>query len=352
MYTEEWLSKIPFFHELLKTEKIEDITDSLTGLLTRGKILAYAKELIEEGIPFTYAVLDLDNFKMINDTYGHQAGDEVLAATAADLMRFLGEDGVAGRFGGDEFLIINGKIRSYDEKKVFCDKLFRSKAVLQKVFTLGGEEHRITGTMGCASFPDDASDYETLFSLADKTLYRGKTKGRNCYVIYVKEKHQNIEIQKFSHHNLYSTFRSMAVQFDSTPDLYEKMRRIYTVLREVLWISDFYYINEQRQIKSAVSSKVMGSASDVGSLVTDELYATNDLEKIRDICPVMYQSLKQSEIESFVVVRVGMGPFTFGYIMCAEPRSLRIWQDEEFAILFSLSRMLAGQIRGAGLKLE
>ena len=78
----------------------------------------------------------------------------------------------------------------------------------------------------------------------------------------------------------------------------------------------------------------------------------DDLDRISDACPHLISVLKEHEIETFVACRVGMGPLTFGYIMCAEPRSLRIWQDDEFAILFSLSRMLAGQIRGVGLKLE
>ncbi|MBQ7305434.1 MAG: GGDEF domain-containing protein, partial [Clostridia bacterium] len=83
------------------------MVDSLTGLVSRKYMIGFIQHLIENGVPFTLALLDLDNFKFINDTYGHKIGDGVLAGLAGDLEKYLEDYGIAGRYGGDEFLIIN-----------------------------------------------------------------------------------------------------------------------------------------------------------------------------------------------------------------------------------------------------
>ena len=97
MYTKEQLLKYPYFEEVFKSRDVSNVIDSLTGLVSRRYILEFIQYLVENNIPFTLAILDLDNFKFINDSYGHKMGDNVLAGLSNDLERYLEDYGLAGR---------------------------------------------------------------------------------------------------------------------------------------------------------------------------------------------------------------------------------------------------------------
>ena len=240
MYSKEQLEKYPFFREKLEETDLSGMLDQLTGLVSRGNILWFAQWLIDHDVPFSFAMLDLDNFKFINDTYGHYVGDQVLIHVSEDLMALLGDAGVAGRFGGDEILIVNLRDVTYDDCKKFFTRMYEG-TVLRKNIQLEDCNPFITGTVGCAIYPKDAKDYNSLFEVIDKLLYRGKTKGRNCHIIYVEEKHKYIVIRQIAKHGMYTTFNALARQFEYAPGLVNKLRNVMPLLMEELQISDLYY---------------------------------------------------------------------------------------------------------------
>lgn len=171
-----------------RTEK-----DSLTGLCTRGNIIEMARELIdqkrEKGTAI--AIVDVDNFKRVNDTYGHMQGDQVLKTVSEIMLKEVDSSGQVGRIGGDEFMIIF--YNTYD-MEMTREKLRSIKNIVNATFPEGSEESpNITLSIGCASFPKDADTYEDIFKLADFALYRAKNKGRNRYIIYNREKHGSLE---------------------------------------------------------------------------------------------------------------------------------------------------------------
>ena len=250
MYTKQILSEYPYFKQTLEEHEMSDVIDSLTGLVARPFIIGFVRSLIEAGTPFTFAIMDLDNFKFINDTYGHRVGDGVLMDVAHSLIEYLGNIGIAGRFGGDEFLFVDLQNISYDEKKHFLEGMYFNYRVLRKNVKLDNCNPFITGTVGCATFPYDAKDYDGLFALIDKTLYRGKTKGRNCYIIYVEEKHKSIEIQKLAKEGIYTTFHRMALQFDLLPDTHARLQAAFDSLKDELRIADLFYIGEKLAVRS------------------------------------------------------------------------------------------------------
>jgi diguanylate cyclase (GGDEF)-like protein len=131
MYSAEDLSAYPFFREVLKASSLPTIHDSLTGLIARPFMLRFVQSLIQDRKPFTLMIVDLDNFKNINDNYGHRAGDEMLAAVAEELRRVIGKDGIVGRYGGDEFLITYFGHTDYDGVHGFLDELYNGAS---KVF--------------------------------------------------------------------------------------------------------------------------------------------------------------------------------------------------------------------------
>ena len=348
MYTKEILSVHPFFEERLKTQEISSLLDSLTGVLLRSVMIEYVHFLIDHRIPFTLAILDLDNFKVINDNYGHKVGDGVLAGVSDDLIRYLEDFGLAGRFGGDEFLIVNLRDLEYDDKKQFYLKMYADFNVMRKNVPLATCNPFITGTLGSATYPTDADNYDDLFLLADKTLYRGKTKGRNCYIIYLESKHKNIEIRKLTKHGLYTTFHNLAAEFDAGTNARDKLKRMYSVLEEDLRITNLYFITEDHLLNDIHGSVSPTRISDIHALMSvmtqmkEDIYTTNTVEELHDISPQLYVFLKKNDLETVLITRIYFGTATFGYLMCAEPHNLRIWQEDECAILFFAGRMLAG----------
>ena len=130
--------------------------------------------------PLSVALLDLDHFKRINDTYGHSRGDEVLAAVATVLRSSLRESDFVGPYGGEEFLLLlpdTGR----DQAVVVAEK------VRVAVASLGLSEisQPVTASLGVATVPDDAGDADTLIRAADRALYAAKGNGRNRVELFI-----------------------------------------------------------------------------------------------------------------------------------------------------------------------
>ena len=161
--------------------------DSLTGLPNRD----YMQHIIEQKIkakrrrhtkPFVLVLLDLDNFKEINDTLGHDTGDSILIETASRLQTCVKTSGMVARLGGDEFSIL-----AYDKDGRHTLQLAESLSqALQKPFIEGEESLHIRASIGIALFPDHGTDFTTLLRRADIAMYEAKRK-HSDYVIYDPE---------------------------------------------------------------------------------------------------------------------------------------------------------------------
>lgn len=171
--------------------------DSLTGVLSKGEITDLATRVIdvEKRQNVSIAIVDVDYFKKVNDIYGHMVGDDVLKKVAAIMTDEVGNSGVVGRIGGDEFFILY--YDAYDLETA-RERLRSIKNTVKVRFPENTENKpAISLSMGCAAYPKDADNYNDLFALADFALYRAKEKGRNRYIIYDKEKHGSLaEIHK------------------------------------------------------------------------------------------------------------------------------------------------------------
>ncbi|MBR6898305.1 MAG: GGDEF domain-containing protein [Lachnospiraceae bacterium] len=348
MYTKEQLKRFDYLEKELNLVGINNMLDPLTGVLSRQYILGLAQDLIGKGTPFTFGILDLDNFKYINDTYGHHAGDGVLSGVAQRFADFLEGYGICGRFGGDEFLFIDMKNLEYAQKKEALCKAYEGGTTLRVNIKLEDCEPFTTGTIGCATFPTDAGDYNSLFGLVDKTLYRGKTKGRNCYIIYVEEKHKDIVISQMARHGVYTAMHAMVRQFEMVPGIPNKLRSVMPLLMEELQVSDLYLVNNEGKVCAVRNESVTGYAPDIGNIMTDDLYSSNEVEKLDKRCPLFHAFLMEHKLETAVVIRINMDEDTYGYMFCAEPRSRRLWQENDNAIIYFLAKMVALRLKLEG----
>jgi diguanylate cyclase (GGDEF)-like protein/PAS domain S-box-containing protein len=160
-------------------------SDALTALPNRlyfndqlERLLAQSQR---EHQQFALLFIDLDNFKSINDSLGHAAGDDVLQQTAKRLRQCVRETDTVARLGGDEFTIILPGIRSARGPEVVAEQVLKALAA---PFTVAGSEHFLTASIGIALYPLDGASADTLLRNADTAMYRAKESGRGCYVYF------------------------------------------------------------------------------------------------------------------------------------------------------------------------
>jgi len=185
------IEKIDLFEE---TRRLS-ITDSLTGLFnSRYFYQALDKEIARaeryEQV-FSLAIFDIDDFKILNDTYGHQAGDEVLRKIAAVLLHESRETDIVARYGGEEFVIIFPNTPKNDALAV-AERILKGVEVLSLLDTLG-EDVTVTMSGGISSFPDDGSSVNDLLYRADMAMYRAKSSGKKRVVCYNIEHEKDIQ---------------------------------------------------------------------------------------------------------------------------------------------------------------
>lgn len=124
--------------------------------------------------------IDLDNFKTVNDTVGHEGGDELLRHVAKRLSSKVRKSDTVARFGGDEFMMLINDLEDKATIKTIVQHIMTS---FDDLFTLGGQEFLVTASAGIARYPEDGIDTETLINNADLAMYKAKDKGKNQYVL-------------------------------------------------------------------------------------------------------------------------------------------------------------------------
>jgi diguanylate cyclase (GGDEF)-like protein len=173
--------------------------DPLTGLPNRAafqeKLDAAITRCPDGACAVGVLFIDLDNFKLINDSFGHAAGDELLCAIAGRLQGATRAHDVVARQGGDEFLVLLGDIVTTGETddpeyarkaaEVVAKKVRRT---LRAPFVVSDVEIFVSASIGVSLFPDDAGDSETLLKHADTAMYRAKDAGRDCHALYAMDK--------------------------------------------------------------------------------------------------------------------------------------------------------------------
>ncbi|WP_413702380.1 putative bifunctional diguanylate cyclase/phosphodiesterase [Psychromonas sp. KJ10-10] len=130
---------------------------------------------------FAIIALDLDGFKEINDTLGHDYGDLLLQAVTQRIVNILPENAVAARLGGDEFIVLIDKI---DNKAIVETTAQNIKLAIIENYNIKNKHVYVTASIGITLFPEDGKTVETLFKYADLAMYKSKELGRNCYQFF------------------------------------------------------------------------------------------------------------------------------------------------------------------------
>ena len=158
--------------------------DSLTGLPNRALFNDSLQRAVSQakrsGLPIALFFLDLDRFKVINDTLGHQVGDQVLVEAARRLIRCVREGDMAARLGGDEFVVL----MAYEDTAMLVEVANRILAAMHQPMLAGPHQIHISASIGICTYPANASDMHTLISNADIAMYSAKAQGRNMFTFF------------------------------------------------------------------------------------------------------------------------------------------------------------------------
>jgi len=166
--------------------RAEGLIDALTGLPNRllfnDRLTTIIHEATRNGECFAVLFVDLDRFKLINDTHGHAAGDQVLRVVAQRLSASVRASDTVARYAGDEFIVVLRHVVKNDDVSRVAEKIMQAMGTPLSLDN--GTELQLGASMGLSFFPDDANDPETLLRHADEAMYAAKRQGRNTFKIY------------------------------------------------------------------------------------------------------------------------------------------------------------------------
>lgn len=330
-----------------KNRNMDYAYDSLTKVLNREVISSYLKYLIAENIPFSICLADIDNFKYVNDTYGHMMGDQVLYEFAQKIVSSVGSQGVVGRYGGDEFMIIVAGITEYKDIWSICHKMNKD---LSRMHFEDFQELSVTLTTGISRFPLDGTSYEELVGTADKALYRGKTKGRNCFVIYLKEKHADIKLKPDKdivlntmdmHARVFNVLTNPGNLKDNIFKLFQYLSstlmldHICIETKDKMYISLIHSLSKVKEFQHIDYEIIDRVTNSIG------LFFVNHRKTLLQVHhKELYDCMTRQQIQSMLACTMEAYGKHFGIIRVGMSGQ-RIWQSYEMDILLTAARLIA-----------
>lgn len=191
--TNETLS-VMLFSDISEKKQTEELIwlqanyDGLTGLPNRRMLLEHIKLQIlnrsRDNSPFALLFLDLDFFKEVNDSLGHDIGDKLLIEASERIKACIRDSDLVARLGGDEFTIVLNDFHNQKGIEIVANKILKT---LAEPFVLGNETAYISGSIGITLYPDDATTIEALLKNADQAMYSAKASGRNRFHYFTQE---------------------------------------------------------------------------------------------------------------------------------------------------------------------
>ena len=209
--------------------KLKAERDTLTGLYNKGTTEKLINDFLnsEEASLGMHAflIVDIDNFKSVNDNLGHVFGDKVLFEVSKNLKPIFRKDDIVGRIGGDEFIVFLKNIQSFENIKKKAEKICD---IFRNSYTENKKTYKISGTVGISFVPEHGTVFEELYKKADIALYYAKSKGKDKYALYNDCIYQNELENNISDNNI---------------KLADKCEKSKPVLKEILdSIDNYIYI--------------------------------------------------------------------------------------------------------------
>ncbi len=336
---------------------IDYTKDTGIDVLNKRAIIDYAKRAIRVMAPgkkVYLAVIDLDNFKIINDTLGHLFGDEVLAASAEVIKDAVGNRGMVGRIGGDELFIVVDQVTEYEEIR----NLLRSIRInIEWLYKGKRDDVNLTCSIGAAAYPDHGDCYEKVFQLADAMLYRAKEKGKNRYVIYRPEIHgavdqtednvkvvDNLKSDKIG--ILQRMLEHYLVKRNVTNEMLVREVAYGFGLDEIQLITvdntlNFSWTPERYTSELKEISYVHLSEEFLSMFDQENLFVMDGIFNLGNADPALQELLRKKQIESALFYKIVENGKYRGYIIFAKKNGRSSWSVLEMLALSVVGKVIA-----------
>ena len=243
--------------------------DQLTGLLNRGQFVQQLNEVIgaPEAENIALMFIDLDNFKPINDTQGHDAGDQLLVGVSEILKSILGPNDFAGRFGGDEFLVLMRDVNQRSEVDVVCEEILRR---LNAEIEIKGNPIVVSASIGVVYC--DSQDYQNCDSLlnnADLAMYAAKRQGKSRYCFFTSELRDAVDVENAIRSHIMSGIhqRQFVLHYQPIINFHDGKIRSFEALarwqhpeRGLLFPSDFIPVAEATGLVVPLGHQIIETA--------------------------------------------------------------------------------------------
>lgn len=343
--------------EYLHSDYDKDIT---TGLLTKKAIIEYTENLLHRKPKHNVniCILDIDNFKQVNDTLGHLFGDEVLATVSEIIKNTIAGNGLVGRIGGDEiFIVLEGLNYLSDLRGV----LRSVRSNVEWAYKDRKDIPKVTCSIGAATYPTDALVYDDLFKIADKMLYRAKQKGKNRYIIYEQAVHGDVlsegalvsspvsvEQKKNKQHLVmkmleylarqsgapFSTIlREVGVTFD-LDEIYLFYGDVQKVIMENYWNVEGKEVPAEPSVNYVNEENFVHIYNEHGMAVIDKI------DVIKQLCPQTYDYLAKHDVKVALIYKMNLKNHE-GYIAYYKKSEIsRKWSEGDIANLTYISKTI------------
>ena len=327
-------------------EVVDELTmDSLTKVYNKKTITEYASRLVKQDTVnrISIAILDIDYFKQVNDRYGHLYGDKVLTRVAKKLKEVVGEDGVVGRIGGDEFMIV---LKGINDDYALRGILRAIRTQVKWEFKNDYENFQVATSIGVAFSPNNGHDYEELFKKADFCLYVAKEKGRDRYVFFRDEIHrESYENSLNKKDKIINDGREMRelryltdimVQYN-----HDKKAAVMAMLEHMLsmYKIDNISIYKGEGLKDIVSvGAPIKSESDMSYIDTDGFkilmgdktyIASSFINKNQDVAPEFVDEMRRRGIHSTIQCFIGTKDDVKGLLTINRMKAASQWAEYE-----------------------
>ena len=339
--------------------------DPLTGLLNKEEIQKRVEQALSSKLPyFAFFIVDIDNFKGVNDNLGHQFGDTVLREISHKITSLFGENDCVGRLGGDEIAIL---MRNAPDENAIYRKAEQLLIAIRNTYYGASAKYVVSGSIGIALYPEHGTTYEALYHNADVALYESKRQGKDCFTVY----HPDMALMSFSKNlrtpvEFSERFMTTYFEGDFTYNVFELLyetKDIKTSMQKILELTgrqffvDRVYVFEHNLEAGTTTNTYEWCAPGVSSEIDmlqdlpldsmsfylaryskEGILICNDIAEMDDYS---YNVLAPQGIQAFLHCAFYDERAMTGFIGFDICTTARQWRGEEIATLGYLARILS-----------